>query len=162
MSPADEVPGLVPSVLDRLTDPDPTGARWRHGYDLGALAEAVQRDLENLLNTPQSRPRLPEAFAHVRNSVAAYGLPEVITRRLSDPQEQANIARILEDTIRRFEPRLDDVSAEPVPRDDGGGVARLCFRVRARIRVFPSDVAFDTVLELSTGRCRVKPSTEGP
>ncbi len=155
----DDAPDLVPSVFDRLTDKDPTGAGWHHGYLLDDLAAAVQRDLENLLNTATSSRRLPEAFAHTRDSIAAYGLPEVITRRLSDPKEQEEIARVLEDTIRRFEPRLTDVVAEPA-MEGQASVAKLRFRVRARLAVAGTDEAFDTVLELSTGRCRVKRSSE--
>ncbi|HZT80394.1 MAG TPA: type VI secretion system baseplate subunit TssE [Gemmataceae bacterium] len=155
----DEPTLLVPSVFDRLTDPDPEGYQWRHGYSLDDLAAAVQRDLEALLNTSMTHPRLPEVFVQTRKSVFAYGLPEVITRRLSDPEEQLSIARVLENTIRLFEPRLDDVVAEPVPGSDGGGVAKLRFRVRARL-VVAGDIAYDTVLELTTGRCHVRPSSE--
>jgi type VI secretion system protein ImpF len=159
MPPADEPEILVPSVFDRLVDPDPTGARWRHGYSLDDLTAAVQRDLQDLLNTAMSYRRMPEAFAHTRTSVAAYGLPEVITHQISDPQQQTDIARILEDTIRRFEPRLADIVAEPLGTTDGS-IAKLRFRVRARLAVAGDDVAFDTVLELATGRYRVKPSSE--
>jgi type VI secretion system protein ImpF len=148
----DEAPQLVPSVYDRLIDPDPSGERWRHYYSVEDLAAAVQRDVEDLLNTATSSRRIPRAFVRTRDSIAAYGLAEVIARRLSDSQEQLAFADKLKETIKQFEPRLADVTVEPVPSDEP--VATVRFRIQAQVAGAGEDLTFATVLELTTGRWR--------
>ena len=41
----------MPSVLDRLIDPDSDGTAWQRGYGVEQMIDAVRRDLEDLLNT---------------------------------------------------------------------------------------------------------------
>ena len=52
--------GLMPSLLDRLIDPDAEGTVGRHGYDLQQVIDAVRRDLEDLLNTHPSYTDIPD------------------------------------------------------------------------------------------------------
>ena len=51
---ADLPQGLMPSILDRLIDPDSAGTDARRGYGLTQMLEVIRRDLEDLLNTRQS------------------------------------------------------------------------------------------------------------
>jgi type VI secretion system protein ImpF len=150
----DSNPGLQPSLLSRLTDSDTEGTNWRRGYEIDDLMDAVQRDLEDLLNTPRRYPDIPAALEKTRNSIAGYGLPELVSRTASTPDEQKHLSDLLQDTISRFEPRLEEVYAEVVP---GNRQTQLRVRVKARLRIDPApEVAFDTILELNTGRCSVQ------
>jgi type VI secretion system protein ImpF len=147
---------LMPSVLDRLIDPDP-GARGR-GYTVEQMFAAVQRDLEELLNTRQSHAGLPEEHTELLRSIYAYGLPDLTSLNAFTVQQRAEIGRVIEAIIGVFEPRLKDVRATLVPPRDGWD-RTVRFRVDARLCLDPApEVAFDTVLELATGHYDVKPT----
>jgi type VI secretion system protein ImpF len=150
--------GLMPSIVDRLIDPESAGTQWRHGYGVEQMVEAVQRDLEELLNTRQVVIDVPESFREVNDSIVTYGLPDLASFNAITPQQREEIGRTLEAIVSRFEPRLKDVRASMVPV--GNSLERrVQFRVEARLSVDPApEVAFDTILELSTGHYSVKPS----
>ncbi len=151
--------GLMPSVLDRLIDPESGGTSWRRGYGVEQMVDAVQRDLEELLNTRQSTAGIPADFVEVHRSVVAYGLPDLTSLNAITPQQREDIGRVIEAVVARFEPRLRDIRATMV--DAGDGKERTVkFRIDARLRVDPApEVAFDTILELTTGHYSVKPSS---
>lgn len=157
MARTDPNQGLMPSLIDRLIDPDAAGTSWRRGYGPAQMADAVHRDLEDLLNTRQSHAGLPPEYEQVGSSIVAYGLPDLTSLSADTPEQRAAIGRVLEAIIARFEPRLKDVRATLV--DPGDGKERTVrFRVEARLSVEPApEVAFDTVLELTTGRYRITP-----
>jgi type VI secretion system protein ImpF len=150
--------GLMPSIVDRLIDPESAGTQWRHGYGIEQMVEAVQRDLEELLNTRQVVIDVPESFREVNDSIVTYGLPDLASFNAITPQQREEIGRTLEAIVSRFEPRLKDVRASMISA--GNGLERrVQFRVEARLCVDPApEVAFDTILELSTGHYSVKPS----
>jgi type VI secretion system protein ImpF len=157
MAQSDSQEGLTPSILDRLIDPDAAGTSWRRGYGPAQMADAVQRDLEELLNTRQTHAGLPPEFEQVGSSIVAYGLPDLVSLAADSPEQRTEIGRVLESIIARFEPRLKDVRASLL--DPGDSKERkVRFRVEARLSVEPApEVAFDTILELTTGRYQIKP-----
>jgi len=159
MAKADPNQALMPSVLDRLIDPDSGGTSWRRGYGVEQMVQVVQRDLEELLNTRQSHSGLPEAFIETNRSIIAYGLPDLTSLEAITPQQREDIGRVLEAIVGKFEPRLKDIKAALV--DAGDGKQRtVTFRIEARLCLDPApEVAFDTVLELTTGHYSVKPSS---
>ncbi|HTU22164.1 MAG TPA: type VI secretion system baseplate subunit TssE [Gemmataceae bacterium] len=148
--------GLMPSLLDRLIDPEAGGTAWRHGYSVEQMVEAVHRDLEDLLNTRLVNIDIPEDCPETRRSLAGYGLPDLASLQAFTPEQRAEIGRILEATIARFEPRLRDVRATLVnPGETKERTIR--FRIDARLCVEPApEVAFDTILELSTGHSTIE------
>jgi type VI secretion system protein ImpF len=152
--------GLMPSLLDRLMDPDSGGTAWRPGYGVEQMVQAVQRDLEDLLNTRQSHVGLSEEYREVHNSIVGYGLPDITSLNAISPQQRQEIGRILEAVIERFEPRLRDVRATLM--EEGDGKERTVrFRLEARLCLEPApEVAFDTILELTTGHYSVRQSDE--
>ena len=154
----DEQQGLMPSIIDRLIDPGSGGTAWRRGYGLEQMIQAVQRDLEDLLNTRQSHEGLPLEFKEVHNSIVAYGLPDLNSINAVTSTQRQQIGRLIEAIIARFEPRLKDIKATLV--EGGDNKARsVKFRVDARMRVDPApEVAFDTILELTTGHYSIKPA----
>lgn len=158
MSRLDPNQGLVPSILDRLIDPDSAGTSWRRGYGLEAMEAVVRRDLEDLLNTRQTHPDLPREFDEVHRSIVGYGLPDLASLNPVTPHQREELGRIIEAVLGHFEPRLRDIRAVVVDSaDDKDRSVR--YRVEARLCVEPApEVAFDTILELSTGHYSVKPS----
>ena len=71
------------------------------------------------------------------------------------PEARAAIGRVLETIILRHEPRLRDVRATLL-EGDKATQRMVKFRVEARLRVEPSpEVAFDTILELTTGHSSI-------
>jgi type VI secretion system protein ImpF len=158
MSRTNSQQGLMPSLLDRLTDPGSGGTAWRRGYGVEQMTEAVRRDLEDLLNTRQSTYGLSRDFGEVHRSVIGYGLPDLTTLAAYTAEQRADIGRLIEEAIALFEPRLRGVRAVMLENTDGNDRS-VRFRIDARLNVDPApEVAFDTVLELTTGHYLVKPS----
>lgn len=153
---AEQFQGLLPSILDRLTDPTSAGTSGRLGYTLLQMTQAVRRDLEELLNTRQTNAGIPPHFVEVHRSIVGYGLPDFTAVNASTPSERARIGRIVETLISRYEPRLRDVRVTLVDTDDQND-RTVRFRIDARLAVDPApEVEFETVLELLSGRTSVE------
>jgi type VI secretion system protein ImpF len=145
----------MPSLLDRLIDPEAIMSQDQHGYTVSQMIAAVHRDLEDLLNTRRTTTGLPADCVEVERSVVVYGMPDLTGLPAITPDQRAAIGRVLEALIQRYEPRLRDVKATLL--DPGQQVQRTVkFRVEARLNVEPApEVAFDTILELTTGHSTV-------
>lgn len=150
------VQGLMPSILDRLIDPESAGTAIMTGYDIPKMYRAVLRDLEDLLNTRQTFRDMPEQFVEVRDSIVAYGLPDVLSIESVTQQHRMAIARSIKSVIERFEPRLRNVRVVILNPQDDLVKQSVRFRVDAGLAVDPSpDVAFDTILEMASGHYQV-------
>lgn len=100
---------LQPSLLDRLTDHEPTvsveGPEQRV-LSLARLRESVRRDLASLLNaTHLAALQDLTDFPEVERSTVNYGMPDMAGRSASTIDKSA-IVRILRRAIVDFEPRL--------------------------------------------------------
>ena len=155
--PRDELPrGLLPSLLDRLIDPDSGGTSGVGGYMMAEMIDAVRRDLEELLNTRQWNQAELENYPELLRSTAAYGLPDFASFDAEASSRKPMMARILENLIMTFEPRLVDVRAIPI---DAGAKDphRIQFQIEGRLRLEPNPrIEFETVVELLTGQTLVK------
>jgi type VI secretion system protein ImpF len=150
--------GLMPSLLDRLIDPESGGNNWRRGYGVEQMFAAVQRDMEEMLNTRTSYVGLPDAYREVRNSIFTYGLPDLTSLEAITPQQREEIGNALAGAIARFEPRLRDIQVHMLDLADSKA-RTIRFHIQARLCLEPApECAFDTILELSTGRYSVTPS----
>jgi type VI secretion system protein ImpF len=149
---------LLPSMLDRLIDPDTGGALNRRGYGLNQMIDAVRRDLENLLNTRLTNTVPSDKYPEVQRSIAAYGIPDFGSVNAFTSVQRDAIGRIIERVITTFEPRLRDVHATLVERSDARD-RTVRFHIDARLALDPApEVSFETVLELMTGRASIRPS----
>ena len=156
MSRIDPHQELMPSVLDRLIDPEAGGTKACKGYTVEQMFRAVQRDLEDLLNTRTSHVGLPAAFVEVHHSLIAYGLPDLTSLNAVTPSEREAIGRVIEGVIARFEPRLRDVRASLVETFDQNDRS-VRFQIEARLNVDPHpEIGFETVLELMTGHASIR------
>jgi type VI secretion system protein ImpF len=143
---------LTPSLLDRLIDPDAGGTGYQPGYSVTQMTAAVLRDLEDLLNTRCSITAVPAQYTEVLGSICVFGMPELHSLNAISDQQRGQIGDKLEEIIRRFEPRLEDIRVTVVPQPDPHLERTIRFRIEARLAIDPAPpVVFDTVVELTTG-----------
>jgi type VI secretion system protein ImpF len=154
---------LLPSVLDRLLDDDPSKtleAPKSRTQVLRELKQSVRRDLESLLNTRWRSTSWPEHFQELEVSLLSYGLPDVTGADLASASRREEFRRTIDRVIRHFEPRLTKVSVKLL--DQGQPLDRtLRFRIEGVLNVEPAPepVAFDSAVEPATGNVEVKGTT---
>src|SRR5207302_10361531 len=83
--------GLMPSIIDRLIDPESGGTAWRRGYGVEQMMGAVRRDLEDLLNTRQTSKGISDQFVETRRSIIGYGLPDRLSLDATHPRQREDI-----------------------------------------------------------------------
>lgn len=155
----DGKPQLVQaSVLDRLLDDDPRNPQEAaQPYELRQLKQSVARDLEALLNTRKGDiDGLLERYPLARESVLGFGVADLTSISLLNPDDRARLRGQLNSAIERFEPRLSHVQVQlEAPRE---AERMLRFRVDAVLSYHPSrpPVSFDATLQLSSKVYRVK------
>jgi len=152
---------VLSSILDRLFDDAPHAAQeppFDARFDLNLHKQAVARDLEALLNARSMAldEDLLARYPLAGTSVLAYGIPDLSSLSLLNPDHR----RLLQDrilrAIQRFEPRLTQVKVDlDLPREAS---RMLRFRVEALLRIHPNRpaVVFDAVLQLSSNACQVR------
>jgi type VI secretion system protein ImpF len=151
--------GLQPSILDRLIDPESAGTTIMTGYTVEKTYQAVLRDLEDLLNTLHVSHDVPAEFPHTRDSIVAYGLPDLASVEAISPDQRSAIGKAIKRAIERFEPRLKAVKVTLLKNEEDLVRASVKFRIDARLTVDPApDVAFDTILEMGSGKYLVTPA----
>ncbi len=149
------------SLLDRLMDDHPetgTEAQSVVLYDLSRYKQAVARDLEALLNTRctcLSEERL-EPFPRTRDSLLLYGITDLSSLSLLNPEDRTFLRDSIRKTIERYEPRLLKVRVSLEISREFNQMVR--FRVDALLRAHPSrpQVTFDAMLQLSSSTYHVK------
>ncbi len=149
---------ITPSILDRLIDYEPQMSREpprSQAQSLAELKNSVKRDLEWLLNTRQNGVEIPETLEELNNSLAIYGLPDLASLSVRNPDEQDRLSKSIEKALRTFEPRFINVriSLEPVDNTD----RQLKFRIEAHLDIepVPEPISFDTVLQVGSGEFAV-------
>src|ERR1022692_2035437 len=90
---------LMPSVMDRLLDPDSIGTKGQPGYSLRQVIDSVRADLEDLLNTRRSLSPLESHYPLLAQSVATYGLPDLVSLGATTAAQQLAIGQIIEKII---------------------------------------------------------------
>ena len=139
-------------LLDLLRDeppgePDP----------VDALRKAVRRELEALLNARRRRRPPPPGLHRLARSPIGYGIPDITAGAYALESRRAELAREVEAVIRRFEPRLAELSV--AIRDPGSEVDRtLRLRIEAVLLADPlrETIGFETVVEPAAHDVRVR------
>lgn len=153
---------LQPSLLDRLTDDNPSSrreARDRWVLTLRQLRDAVLRDLTWLLNTDNMHADELADHPLVAKSVLNYGFPDLsgITATSIDAKE---LTRILRQVIRDFEPRLIDksVKVKVIVTEDQYNRNAVAFEIKADLwaHPVPLDLLLKTEIDLETGHVTVQ------
>lgn len=154
MAGASKERAALPSVLDRLIDETPQSSAEQpmSVRQMGdALKDAVRRDLENLLNRRQRPLNLPDGLEDLEASSYEYGIPDFSGANLSSKQKRRRYLRVIEDLIRRHEPRFSAVKVVPV-EEPGSGQRTLHFRIEAILRTEPApeSVLYDSHCDVVT------------
>lgn len=149
---------LIPSVFDRLTDPEAGGPGMRVGYSLEQMMAAVRIDLEELLNTHAPYEDIGAEYPLTANTLLTYGLPDVTALPAAGEADKARLGSLLGEIIARHEPRLRNVTVTVIEADSASDL-RVQFRIDARLAVDPSpEVGFVTVMDIFSGATSVAPA----
>jgi type VI secretion system protein ImpF len=145
-------------LLDRLMDEAPEQQRdtpLTAARALDVLRLSVRRDLEALLNARRRRWLLPEGMAQLPASPLGYGIPDATAGTYALEDSREGLAREVEAVIRRFEPRLANVSVSLRPANELDRTLRLRVTALLRTDPVPEPISFDTVLETVSHEVRV-------
>ncbi len=156
---------LVASVLDRLLDDDPgkaSEAEKSRSQTIRDVRQALRRDLEFLLNTRRRVVSVPRELTETNRSLANYGLPDLTNANTQADGTRAELCRMIEVLLERFESRFKSVevnildNADPLDRT-------LRFRIQALMHAEPAPelIVFDTFVEPVTGTVNVRDSVDG-
>jgi type VI secretion system protein ImpF len=151
---------LTPSLLDRLIDLEPdvsTEPAWRQAQNLREYEAGVLRDVENLLNTRPVFLRIPTEQSELAKSVLTFGMPDFISTGVGSIDEREQLRRNVETTIQRFEPRLREVRVELHQLENAfDRTLRMTIHALLWVEPEPQPIAFDTVVQPSSGTCKVE------
>ena len=154
---------LVPSVLDRLLDDDPQNSREApksRNQVLRELKQSVSRDLENLLNTRWRCTHGPSDLEDVEASLVHYGIPDFAGANMGSVDSREQLRRIVEQVIRKFEPRFKRVRVHLVGNaDETDRTLRLRIDALLYAEPAPEPVVFDSQLEPLSGSFAVRGET---
>lgn len=151
---------LLPSLLDRLLDDEPTNTRETpksRSQVLRELRQSVRRDLENLLNTRWPCETWPPQLDQIDHSLASYGIPDFSGINMSTPASREHLRETVEAAIRHFEPRLQRVK---VVLQNNADLLDRTLRLRIDAQLYaepaPEPVVFDSQLLPLTSSFNVK------
>ena len=152
---------VASSLLDRLMDDQPgtlTEAQAETLYDVSALqaggGQGPGGPPEHTLHVPGGRQLVPCPLT--RNSLLLFGIPDLSSLSLLNPEDRMFLRDSIRRTIERYEPRLTKVRVNlEISRELN---QMLRFRVDALLKVHPSrpPVTFDAMLQLSSNTYHVK------
>lgn len=147
------------SILDRLIDEDPDLSRdaaRSSSSRMNELRQAVERDLENLLNSRRPYLRWSPAATELSRSVFGVGVPDITDARADTITSRERLRQAFEQAIRIFEPRLSAVRVATLRNDDPADRS-LRFRIEAVIAIGMADpIAFDSVMEPASGAVHIR------
>jgi type VI secretion system protein ImpF len=152
---------VTQSVLDRLIDREPQNgseAPMTRAQSVRALKAAVRRDLEWILNTRRIQDEAKDEYPECRRSLYNYGLPDFTAYSFANVNDRARLLRHLEETVRLYEPRLDNIHVVPVEVGNENLTRVLRFQIEALLKMDPApeQVTFDTVLQLTNGEYQIR------
>jgi type VI secretion system protein ImpF len=124
------------------------------------LRELVSRDLAILLNATCLEETVDlDAVPLVQRSVLNYGMPWQTGTSVSSVR-LTRMARVIEATIRQFEPRLTKVRVAPETRGEGKEVHEISFRIDAEVwgQPAPHQIILRTRIDIESENVRVNDS----
>jgi type VI secretion system protein ImpF len=149
---------LQPSLLDRLTDDEPTNpqeTRESRVIDIRRLREIVQRDLSWLLNTGNADGWIDaKRYPLASRSVLNYGIRDVAGDFAAKDRAQM-IRKSIAQAIETFEPRIRKGSAHVEMRSEN--VSRttiISFDIRADMwaEPIPIELYLRSSVDITTGQ----------
>ena len=153
---------LQPSLLDRLTDKDPSSKREskdRRVLSTQQLRDAVLRDLAWLLNTDNLHDLDLEAHPLVASSVLNFGMRDLTGATASSLDGKQLKARLVQ-AIKDFEPRIDpkSLSVTVLLSEESYNQNSVSFEIKAQLwaEPVPLDLLLKTEIDLERGDVTVE------
>jgi type VI secretion system protein ImpF len=145
---------LIDDAPDQSREPPPSAAET-----LALLRRSVRRDLEALLNARRRWRSWPAGYKELDTSPMGYGIADFSAGAFNDPHQRDQLRASIEQTIRRFEPRLARVKVTLLDGQNTlDAVLRLRIDAMLRIEPAPEPIAFDTVVDAASAEVVVKPA----
>jgi type VI secretion system protein ImpF len=151
---------VTQSVLERLLDLEPatsTEPAPTRAQSVRQLKAALRRDLEWLLNTRRRPDAVGSEYRELEQSLFNYGLPDMTSLNWEAERDRYRLARMLEQALRTFEPRIERLKV--VPLEPAPGMRHvLRFQIEGMLEMDPAPepISFDTMLQLTSGEYQVK------
>jgi type VI secretion system protein ImpF len=147
-------------VLERLIDRDPSGVSEPppgRAQSVRILKASLRRDLEWLLNTRRTPEAAGRELPALEHSLYNFGVPDLTAINRESARDRSRLARIIEQTLAVFEPRLKKVKVAQIESTSGAQHV-LRFQIEGLLDMDPAPelISFDTVLQLSSGEYQVK------
>jgi len=151
---------VTQSVLERLIDRDPAtnfDPPPTRAASVRQLKASLRRDLEWLLNSRRTPEAVGSEFQELEQSLYNFGLPDATTLSRDSLRDRTKLTRMIEETLRTFEPRLSQIQVVLVDSATGSQHV-MRFQIEALLDMDPSPehISFDTLLQLSSGEYQVK------
>jgi type VI secretion system protein ImpF len=151
-------------LLDRLIDDAPDTQRdavMSAAEAVAILRRSVRRDIEALLNARRRWRSWPQGYAELAQSPVGYGIIDFAAGAFNNPEERDRLRLQIEQTIRRFEPRLAQVRVILIDADNDTLEATLRLRIEGLLRVEPAPepIVFDTLVDPATAEVQIKPGS---
>jgi len=148
------------SLLERLIDLEPKNPNEQpmsRAQSVRQLKASLRRDLEWLLNTRQTPEAAGTEYQELQHSLFNYGLPDLTSLNWESNRDRNDLARMIEDLLATFEPRLSGIHVEPIGKVSATQSV-LRFQIEGMLYMDPAPerISFDTVLQLSSGEYQVK------
>ncbi len=150
---------VVYSILDRLIDDKDNPLPTMRASSTKYFKDSVRRDLEWLLNT-----RCPLQLPHGKESersLYTFGLPDISSISLLSHKDRQVLTKAIQAAIAKFEPRIINPRVILVTANDQR-VQSIRFIIEGVLHMEPNPepIAFDTVLDLSSGQYKM-PGDDG-
>ena len=151
---------VTQSVLDRLIDREPASrseAALTRAQSVRQLKVSLRRDLEWLLNSRRTPEAVGIEFEELEKSLYNFGLPDVTSLSWDSARDRGRLARMIEQVLSTFEPRLSGIRVVAVAATAGAQHV-MRFQIEGMLEMDPSPehISFDTLLQLSSGEYQVK------
>lgn len=148
-------------LLDRLMDAEPERERDRPtsaAESLAQLRRSVHRDVEALLNARRPWRSLPGGLDALRVSPVQYGMPDFTAGAFNDRRQRERLCAEIQETIRRFEPRLEQVQVR-LTHEVSLLRPTLQLRIDALLRthLVAEPIIFDTTIDTTTADVMLNP-----
>lgn len=151
---------VTQSVLERLIDREPANSGEpapTRAQSVRTLKASLRRDLEWLLNTRRTPEAVGIEFEQLEHSLYNFGLPDITSLSWDSSRDRARLARIIEQTLDVFEPRLKGVKVAILEASPGAQHV-MRFQIEGLLDMDPAPelISFDTILQLSSGEYQVR------
>lgn len=144
---------VTQSLLDRLTITE--DLPLTRNASIRMFRDGVKRDVEWLLNTRKPGIDGLERLPLAGNSVMNYGVPDLT--QFADPAHNPEeLARAILSSLRCYEPRIGKPRVSLVQTDNLARSLRFHVEGWLRLDTAEEQIAFDTVLEMTSGEYEVR------